>query len=75
MNNRNKNLIVALLLAFAIGMSMSGRGVVTDRPFLRMIRNAAGLGLKLMLFAEPAPTPVYDRHAPDESYVDHSRSL
>jgi hypothetical protein len=77
-----KHLVIALLLAFAIGNSIgsSSRWFPSDnrivnRPFAKWLGAAARLGLKFLVFAEPAPEGSYNRHAPDENYVDHARSL
>lgn len=77
-----KHLVIALLLAFAIGNTVgnSSRWFPSDdrivsRPFAKWLGAAARLGLKFLVFAEPAPEHTYNRHAPDENYIDHARSL
>jgi hypothetical protein len=80
-----KTIIVALLLVFAIGNTVGSSSrllpIVPDnrpvsRPFAKWIGFLARTGLKLLVFAEPAPEPqLYNRHSPSEDWIDHTRSL
>ena len=80
-----KALIIAFLLVFAIGNTIGTSSRIipfgpdnrpVSRPFAKWIGTLARLGLKLLVFAEPAPEPqVYNRHAPGEDFIDHARSL
>lgn len=76
MKLNRQTLIIALLLAFVIGMSATREQPAPpkDRPVLRFIGQLARLGLWVMAFAEPAP--VQQQHVGAiENGVDHYRSL
>jgi len=72
-----KNLVIGLLVAFAIG-SVVGEETrrQAQRPLLRWLGGAARLGLKLMVLGEqPAEEPTYMHMNVPEDRIDHRRSL
>lgn len=68
-----KNLIVVILLSFAIGTVVSSQtSARADRPFLKLLAAAARIGLGFMVF-EPPPQDC--KVHTESDYVDHCRSL
>jgi hypothetical protein len=73
-----KTLIIALLLAFAIGGVAANEESAPpkpDRPALKWISRIARLGLWFVALGEPAPVQAVQHIHKSDSEIDHYRSL
>jgi hypothetical protein len=78
MNVSRKTLIIALLLAFAIGGVVGNDGSNPQpqpRPALKWISRIARLGLWFVALGEPAPAQAVQHVHRSDSEIDHYRSL